>query len=287
MWRCSRGLCTRFGLPSSSGGRLRVSSADVGEDLATGSARPRCPRQPAGSLAHRGAVLGGQLRSPGRTSTEQRPRRPATRRVARSPTGPRRPRLERGHRLAGRRRVGVAGRLQPEQRRAGLDLAAGDRPTPRLTRPANGACSTVSIFIASSTTTVAPASTSSPRLPGCDHHAGAGERMTPPSSRATRWPTPSTSTRWSPWVAATRRYACRPRQAPDGSRSMRSTSDVELGHLGGARPGSARGRSGPSDLVVGRAHLQLDGPTAWCGPAAGRRARSDEAGGLGPHPASS
>ena len=78
-----------------------------------------------------------------------------------------------------------------------------------MTRAANGAGSTVSIFMLSSTSTGAPASTSSPTATGvATTSAGAGERTTPPSSRLTRWVTPSTSTRWTgPWVAVTSRYA--------------------------------------------------------------------------------
>ena len=76
-----------------------------------------------------------------------------------------------------------------------------------LTRAAKGAGSTVSIFIDSSTSTGAPAATSSPTATGvATTRAGAGERSTPPSSRLTRWVTPSTSTRWTgPWVAVMRR----------------------------------------------------------------------------------
>ncbi len=76
-----------------------------------------------------------------------------------------------------------------------------------LTRAANGARITVSIFIDSSTTTGAPASTSSPTATGtATTSAGAWERSTPPSSRVTRWATPSTSTRVvGPWVAVTTR----------------------------------------------------------------------------------
>ncbi len=75
------------------------------------------------------------------------------------------------------------------------------------TRAANGARSTVSIFMLSSTSTGAPASTRSPAATGeATTRAGAGERSTPPSSRLTRWATPSTSIMWTgPWVAVTRR----------------------------------------------------------------------------------
>ncbi len=74
-----------------------------------------------------------------------------------------------------------------------------------LTRAANGARIAVSIFIDSSTTTAVPASTSSPTATGvATTSAGAGERSTPPSSRLTRWATPSTSTSVvGPWVAVT------------------------------------------------------------------------------------
>ena len=53
----------------------------------------------------------------------------------------------------------------------------------------------------------APAATRSPTATGvATTRAGAGERSTPPSSRVTRWVTPSTSTRWTgPWVAVTSR----------------------------------------------------------------------------------
>ncbi len=65
-----------------------------------------------------------------------------------------------------------------------------------FTRAANGAWTAVSIFMDSSTTTGAPASTSSPTFTGvATTSAGAGERSTPPSSRDTRWVTPSTSMR--------------------------------------------------------------------------------------------
>ncbi len=81
-----------------------------------------------------------------------------------------------------------------------------------LIRPANGAFSTVSIFIDSSTSTGEPAATSSPTAAGvATTSAGAGERSTPPSSRLTRWVTPSTSTSWiGPWVAVTRRWVLPP-----------------------------------------------------------------------------
>ena len=81
-----------------------------------------------------------------------------------------------------------------------------------LIRPANGAFSTVSIFIDSSTSTGAPAATSSPTAAGvATTRAGAGERSTPPSSRLTRWVTPSTSTSWiGPWAAVTRRWVLPP-----------------------------------------------------------------------------
>ena len=74
-----------------------------------------------------------------------------------------------------------------------------------LTRAANGARTAVSIFIDSSTTTTAPASTSSPTATGvATTSAGAGDRSTPPSSRLTRWATPSTSTKVvGPCVALT------------------------------------------------------------------------------------
>ena len=66
-----------------------------------------------------------------------------------------------------------------------------------MSRALNGARSTVSIFMLSSTSTGAPASTSAPTASGvATTSAGAGERTTPPSSRLTRCVTPSTSTRW-------------------------------------------------------------------------------------------
>ncbi|SKZ40378.1 Uncharacterised protein [Mycobacteroides abscessus subsp. abscessus] len=65
-----------------------------------------------------------------------------------------------------------------------------------LRRERTGARSTVSIFMLSRTSTGAPASTSSPTANGvATTSAGAGERTTPPSSRLTRWATPSTSMR--------------------------------------------------------------------------------------------
>ncbi len=62
----------------------------------------------------------------------------------------------------------------------------------------NGARTTVSIFMLSSTSTGAPASTSAPTSTGvATTSAGAGERSTPPSSLLIRWVTPSTSTTWT------------------------------------------------------------------------------------------
>ena len=117
------------------------------------------------------------------------------------------------------------------------------------TRPANGACSTVSIFMDSSTSTGAPAATSSPTATGvATTRAGAGERSTPPSSRLTRWVTPSTSTSCTgPWVAVTRRNRC----AADGQRLWYSSSEVDLGldHLLVVAVGDR-------DAVAGRADLQ-------------------------------
>lgn len=76
-----------------------------------------------------------------------------------------------------------------------------------FTRAAKGAPITVSIFMDSSTTTGAPAATSSPTATGvATTSAGAGERRTPPSSRLTRCVTPLTSMRCTgPWVADTMR----------------------------------------------------------------------------------
>ena len=80
------------------------------------------------------------------------------------------------------------------------------------TRPANGACSTVSIFMLSRTSTLAPAATVSPTATGvATTSAGAGERSMPPSSRVTRWVTPSTSTSCTgPCVAVTSLNRCPP-----------------------------------------------------------------------------
>ncbi len=65
--------------------------------------------------------------------------------------------------------------------------------------PACGARTAVSIFMLSSTATVAPASTSSPGFTGtATTTAGAGARTRPASSRTTRWLKPSTSTTWLP-----------------------------------------------------------------------------------------
>ena len=65
----------------------------------------------------------------------------------------------------------------------------------RRTRPRNGAISDVSIFMLSSTATTSPAWTSSPSATGIDTTtAGDRLRTMPPSSRATRCGTPSTST---------------------------------------------------------------------------------------------
>ena len=109
-----------------------------------------------------------------------------------------------------RRQLEVGGRLRRLLGRGRLDVAdaAPGAPAARRSRPgcrrttsssrtraANGACSTVSIFMLSSTSTGAPAATSSPTSTGvATTRAGAGERRTPPSSRLTRWVTPSTST---------------------------------------------------------------------------------------------
>jgi hypothetical protein len=81
------------------------------------------------------------------------------------------------------------------------------RTSSSLSRPAVGAVSTISIFIASSTITGASAGTSSPTATGVlTTSAGVGERSMPPSSRLIRWVTPLTSTTWvGPWVAVTRR----------------------------------------------------------------------------------
>ena len=75
------------------------------------------------------------------------------------------------------------------------------------TRASNGARSTVSIFMLSSTSTGLPALTSAPAATGvATTSAGAGARSTPPSSRLTRWVTPSTSTTCTgPWMAVASR----------------------------------------------------------------------------------
>ncbi len=79
----------------------------------------------------------------------------------------------------------------------------------------------------SSTSTGAPASTSSPTATGvATTSAGAGERSTPPSSRLTRWVTPSTSTRWTgPCVAVTSRN----RWPPTISRAVELVEPLDLG----------------------------------------------------------
>ena len=95
-----------------------------------------------------------------------------------------------------------------------------------LTRARNGACRTVSIFIDSSTMTGAPASTSSPTPTGvATTRAGAGERCTPPSSRVTRWATPSTSTSVvGPWVEVTTWCRWPPTTSRRWNSSRRSSS---------------------------------------------------------------
>ena len=172
--------------------------------------------------------------------------------------------------LGGRASVGlgvVAERLQAQQRRAGLHLAAhGDRRT-RCSRALNGARSTVSIFMLSSTSTGAPASTSSPTCSGvATTSAGAGERTTPPSSRLTRCVTPSTSTRWiGPCVSVSRRN----RRAVDDDLAGVPVEAVEL-DVGGADVAAGLDadaepvRADPRDAhaVADAAQLEVQRPAA-------------------------
>ena len=146
----------------------------------------------------------------------------------------------------------VADRLQPDQRRAGLDLAADRRPGTPSPGPRNGARSTVSIFMLSSTRTGAPASTSSPTASGvATTRAGAGERSTPPSSRLTRWVTPSTSTRWiGPCVAVTSRKRCPLTTIRPLCSSNRSTSTSTVRSPPPETP--TRNRFGPMRATVTR-----------------------------------
>ena len=194
---------------SSPAGRLRLSS-DRSAKTAAGRLRP--PAAGRGELRARGQVVGERPALVARVDVEaeqqaaqvlQAALRPAARRTA--------------VRLGGQVQVdrsAAAAAASVARRRAAPAAAAarrsrpGCRPRPALPHPrANGARSTVSIFMLSSTSTGAPASTSSPAATGvATTSAGAGERTTPPSSRLTRWVTPSTSTRWTgPCVPVTRR----------------------------------------------------------------------------------
>ena len=167
------------------------------------STSPASGRPP--QLGARGQVVRQHPRSSLRVDVEAEQQAAQVLQAARDPLG-------RGHVRPARRgrssSTASAGRRPPprrRRRRAAPGAAAarrsppGCRPTPRTParRARNGARSTVSIFMLSSTSTGAPASTSSPTCSGvATTSAGAGERRTPPSSRLTRCVTPSTSTRW-------------------------------------------------------------------------------------------
>ena len=170
----------------------------------------------------------------------------------------------------------VADRLDPEQRRAGVDLhVAGDedvadpaaRPVPEMA---------ISIFIASTTARRVPASTmSSGATSTPTTSAAAGARTMPASSREKRWATPSTSIRWSlPWVEDTTLKLRPPIVRRLRARPIRSTSTtavdaVELDLVPG-RPDAPDGD--PAGLP---AVAQLDLPTdlgVRLGPAAARPA---------------
>ena len=111
---------------------------------------------------------------------------------------------------------------------------------------------------------------------------GAGERSTPPSSRLTRWVTPSTSTSWTgPWVAVTSRM----RAAADGQPALVLVDPIDLGVDGLLVVPVAmttRNRCGPvrdtvSLYAVPRSLRSIARP---CGaaPADGRRGRSRSGG---------
>ena len=96
------------------------------------------------------------------------------------------------------------------------------------TRPATGARIGISVFIASSTAIRSPAAT---RSPGATAIAstidGAGARTTPPSSRASVWGTPSTSTRCvSPSTTDTTR--CRRRSQGEPALEASDALDREV-----------------------------------------------------------
>ena len=114
----------------------------------------------------------------------------------------------------------VADRLDPEQRRAGVDLhVAGDedvahpaaRPGPRWRSPSSSPRRRPG---GSPASTMSSGATSTPTT-----SAAAGARTMPASSREKRWATPSTSIRWSlPWVEDTTREAApADREAAAGS----------------------------------------------------------------------
>ena len=126
----------------------------------------------------------------------------------------------------------------------------------------------------SRTTTVCPASTSSPGATrSATTTAGAGARTTPPASRVTRWVTPSTSTRCEP-VRLDRDDG--PAPAADAEPALQRAEPVQLDvdvaavelH---AVPVAADARDGqPVDLP---AQAELDGPVHLV-----RRARAAAAG---------
>ena len=135
----------------------------------------------------------------------------------------------------------------------------------------NGACSTVSIFMLSSTSTGAPASTSAPTATGvATTSAGAAARSTPPSSRLTRCVTPSTSTRCTgPCVAVTsrnRRPATTRRASYSSSRSMldvqvlRSVADADAD----AVPAAARSCATVTLYDAPRSFSSIARPTSCC-----------------------
>ena len=80
--------------------------------------------------------------------------------------------------------------------------------------------------------------------------AGAGERTTPPSSRLTRWVTPSTSTRWiGPWVAGDQPEALAVDHDLAAVRVEALDLDVGRVHVAAAADADAeplRARSGPT-----------------------------------------
>ena len=152
----------QLGVPSSAAGRLRLSSAKSVSSSRSRDLLAERDRARRGELVARREVAGEPLRSPLGSPSKPRssrrgPRYRGRRARGTSPAGARvgrsRSTASRGGRLDDL--VLVAGRLEPHERCAGLDLAA-DQTRSSRTRPAKGAGRTVSIFIDSRTRTGAP-----------------------------------------------------------------------------------------------------------------------------------